>query len=179
MTALFENVKATATNLATTVQNAVIYDPDQHPTAPNTISPSYAPHSGLKDSSVPPATNLSVKEELNPNRRGSIIDTVAQQAKKITSDVSAAVQNAVTYDPDSPHAVPTSAANKIYPAPGPSSGLKDSSVPPATNLSVKEELNPNRRGSIIDTVTQQAKKISADVQHAMESGRTSSVCHLN
>lgn len=85
------------------------------------------------------------------------------------------MQNAVTYDPDSPHAIPTSTANKIYPpvGAGASSGLKDGSVQPITGLSVKEELNPNRRGSIIDTVTQQAKKISADVQHAMESGRKS------
>lgn len=99
----------------------------------------------------------------------ALFENVRNSATKITTDIANTVQNAVIYDPEAPHSTLPAASN-----PGPVSGLKDASVPPATNISLREEVaNPNRRGSIIDTVTQQAKKLTADVQHAMESGSES------
>jgi hypothetical protein len=73
----------------------------------------------------------------------------------------------VIYDPE--HQAP--AAPSATATTGPTSGLKDAHIQPHSNVSLKEEVTVPRRGSIIDTVTQQAKKISADVQNAMESGR--------
>lgn len=94
--ALFENVRVQATNLAHTVKEAVVYDPETSRTLPPATST--APPSGLKDAHVPPITaqtHSTLAEPSSPNtRRASVLDTVALQAKRLGQDVQTTLSSA-------------------------------------------------------------------------------------
>lgn len=95
--ALFENVRVQATKIGTdlahTVKEAVVYDPDAPGSTTLPAGSTSGPISGLKDGHVAPI-NANLDPTSTSPRRASVLDTVTLQAKRLSQDVQSTLNSA-------------------------------------------------------------------------------------